>query len=92
VGDAIRQNVDKSYRAGLEIQAGIELTRQLRWDVNATLSQNKIERYDYLVYDTQYDPDTFETLLYAPVSTVYKDTDISFSPNLTAASTILFRR
>lgn len=90
VGDAIRQNVDKSYRAGLEIQAGIELTRQLRWDVNATLSQNKIERYDYLVYDTQYDPDTFETLLYAPVSTVYKDTDISFSPNLTAASTILF--
>ncbi len=90
VGDAIRQNVDKSYRAGIEIQAGIQLIKRLRWDLNTTLSQNKIERYDYLVYDTQYDPDTFETVLYAPVSTVYKDTDISFSPNITAASTIVF--
>jgi iron complex outermembrane receptor protein len=90
VGDAIRQNVDKSYRAGIEIQAGIAFFKQLRWDLNATLSQNTIERYDYLVYDTQYDPDTFETVSYTPVSTVYKDTDISFSPNVTAASTIVF--
>jgi len=90
VGDAIRQNVPKSYRAGIEIQAGYQFVRQLRWDVNATLSQNKIREYNYLVYDSQYDPDTFETVVYAPVSTVYKNTDIAFSPEATAGSTLLF--
>lgn len=90
VGDAIRQNVPKSYRAGIEVQAGWQFLKQLRWDVNATLSQNKIEDYNYLVYDTQYDPDTFESVSYSPISTVYKDTDISFSPNIIAGSTLLF--
>ena len=90
VGSAVRQNVAKSYRAGIELQAGYQFIKQLRWDVNATFSQNKIRQYDDLVYDTQYDPDTFETVSYSPVATVYKDTDISFSPDVTAGSTLLF--
>jgi len=90
VGDAIRQNVDKSYRAGIELQLGYQFIKQLRWDINATLSQNKIKNYTDLVYDTQYDPDTFETISYSPVATVYKDSDISFSPNVIAGSTLLF--
>lgn len=90
VGGPIRQNVDKSYRAGIEAEMGFALLKQLRWDLNATLSQNKIKTYDDQVYDTQYDPDTFETVSYASVSTVYKNTDISFSPNVTVASTLVF--
>jgi len=90
VGSPIRQNVSKSYRAGIELQAGYQFIPQLRWDINATFSMNKIKKYDDLVYDTQYDPDTFETVLYAPVSTTYKDTDISFSPDVIVGSTLLF--
>jgi len=59
-------------------------------DFNTTLSQNKITAFDYVVYDTQYDPSTFETVSYNPVVTQLKDTDISFSPNITAANTLVF--
>ena len=90
VGNPIRENVAKSYRTGIEFQSGIQFIRQLRLDLNATLSQNKIKRYHDLVYDTQYDPNTFETLTYSPVATAYKDTDIAFSPNVIAGSTLLF--
>lgn len=90
VGNPIRQNVAKSYRAGIELQAGYQLMKSLRWDVNATFSQNKIKRYDDLIYDSQYDPNTFETVSYAPVLTPYKNTNIAFSPNVTAGSSLLF--
>ncbi|WP_298556538.1 TonB-dependent receptor [uncultured Algibacter sp.] len=90
VGDAIRQNVDKSYRAGIELQAGYKITDQFRVDANATFSQNKIKEFDYVVYDTQYDPNTFATVSYQPVVTEFKDTDISFSPNVIFGSTLTF--
>lgn len=90
VGDPIRQNVGSSYRTGIELQAGFQFIKQLRWDVNATLSQNKIKQLDYVVYDTQYDPNTWETVSYEEVKTTYKDTDISFSPSVIASSTLQF--
>ncbi|WP_309642682.1 TonB-dependent receptor domain-containing protein [Flavobacterium sp.] len=90
IGNPIRQNVDKSYRMGIEVQVGYEFVKQLRWEVNATLSQNKIKQYQDVIYDTQYDPNTFETVSYNPIATVYKNTDISFSPDIIAASTITF--
>ncbi len=90
VGDAIRMNVDKSYRAGIELQAGYKFSNKLRIDANATFSKNKIDAFDYVVYDTQYDPNTYEEVSYAPVTTSYKDTDISFSPNVVAGGTVTF--
>jgi len=90
VGDPIRQNVAKSYRAGLEIQAGIKLSDQIRIDANATFSRNRIKSYDHLVYDTQYDPNTWETVSYETITTTYTDTNISFSPSIIAGSTILY--
>ncbi len=90
VGDAIRQNVAKSYRAGIEIQTGYKVSDQFRVDANATFSQNKIKAFDYVVYDTQYDPNTYDTVSYQPVVTTYKDTDISFSPNVIFGSTLTF--
>ncbi len=91
VGSPIRQNVNKSYRAGIEFIAGWQFSKHWRWDFNATLSQNKIAKYDDKVYDTQYDPSTFETVSYNPVTTIYKNTDISFSPDVIMGSTILFK-
>ena len=90
IGSPIRQNVAKSYRAGIELQAGYQFIKQLRWDVNTTFSQNKIKRYDDLIYDTQYDPNTFETVSYASISSTYKNTNISFSPEIITGSTLLF--
>ena len=85
--DAARQNVAKSYRAGIELSGGIKLTNSLKLDANITLSQNKIEKFDYIVYDEQYDVN-WNTVSYEPVITQYEDTDISFSPNIIATSSI----
>lgn len=90
VGDAIRQNVDNSYRTGIELQAGYKFSEKFRVDANATFSSNKIKEFDFVVYDTQYDPNTFETVSYEPVITTFEDTDISFSPNLIAGGTVSY--
>src|SRR5690606_276608 len=90
VGDAIRQNVADSYRAGIELQAGYKFSERVRVDANATFSQNKIKKFNYVVYDTQYDADTFETVSYEAVVTPYTDTDISFSPSVIAGGIIAY--
>jgi iron complex outermembrane recepter protein len=90
VGNGVRQNVPKSYRTGIELQGGVQIIKQFRMDANVTLSQNKIKAFDYLVYDTQYDPVTYDDVSYAPVVAQYKDTDIAFSPSLIAANTLTF--
>jgi len=91
VGSAIRQNVKKSYRAGIEIQTGYKFSNKLRIDVNATLSENKIEEFDYVIYDSQYDPNTWADVSYEAVKTSFKDTDISFSPKLIAGGRISYK-
>ncbi|WP_452224896.1 TonB-dependent receptor [Lacinutrix chionoecetis] len=90
VGDPIRQNVEESYRAGIELQAGYKLSSKLRIDANATFSENKIKDFNYIVFDTQYDPATFNTVSYEPVITNFNSTDISFSPNIIAGGTLTF--
>lgn len=43
-----------------------------------------------MVYDAQYDPNTYDTVVYEAVSTAYEDTDISFSPNVIAGGTLSY--
>jgi len=45
VGASIMTNVDKSYRLGLELIGGIQITSNLKWDANLTLSRNKIKNF-----------------------------------------------
>jgi iron complex outermembrane receptor protein len=90
VGDPIRQNVDQSYRAGLELQTGIKLADNLRIDANATFSQNIIKSYEHIVYDTQYDPNTWDIVSYEALNTTYTDTNISFSPTIIAGGTLSY--
>lgn len=45
IGEALATNIPDSYRTGIEIMAGVQPTRWLRWDVNATFSRNKIKHY-----------------------------------------------
>ena len=90
VGNGVRQNVSKSHRTGIELQAGYKISKLLRIDANATFSENKIKAFDYLVYDTQYDPNTYDVVSYAPVVTQYKDTNIAFSPETIVGGTLTF--
>ncbi|MEJ2006100.1 MAG: TonB-dependent receptor, partial [Cyclobacteriaceae bacterium] len=42
VGSSLRRNVANSYRAGIELQAAIQVTSSISWQANATFSRNKI--------------------------------------------------
>jgi len=81
VGAYIRQNVPDSYRAGIELQAGVQILPSLKWSANATFSRNKIKNYTYFLdnYDTG-----------KQKSMTYKNTDISFSPDFIADSRFQF--
>ncbi len=81
VGGVIMLNVDKSYRAGLELQAGWKILRTLQWNANATFSKNKIKDFTEFVDDW----DTGEQQAFD-----LGTTDLAFSPNFTGNSQILF--
>lgn len=87
VGEYIRQNVDDSYRMGVELQAGYSISRELSLGVNATFSRNKIVEY------TQYTDSYAEDFSYlGQQATVYEDTDIAFSPSFIGNSVIAWSR
>jgi iron complex outermembrane receptor protein len=80
VGDPVMENVDRSYRAGLEMSLAVKIAKSLRWDLNTTLSSNKI--LNFVEYIDNWDewPDQI-------VNEIGK-TDIAFSPSLTTGSII----
>ncbi|WP_432713762.1 TonB-dependent receptor [Pedobacter sp.] len=76
VGASMRQNVEDSYRIGVELDAAYTLSSKLILNANAAFSKNKISNYvDYLY---EYDDDGNIT---NTVETNYKSTAISFSPS-----------
>lgn len=77
VGAPIMTNVDNSYRAGLELMAGMKLTEKLKWDVNLTLSKNKIK--DFTDYVDDWDNG-------GQIATKLGTTDLAFSPEMIANS------
>jgi iron complex outermembrane receptor protein len=77
VGAPIMTNVDNSYRAGLEIMAGMKLTDKLNWNVNLTLSKNKIK--DYTDYVDDWDNG-------GQIATQLGTTNLAFSPEMIANS------
>jgi iron complex outermembrane receptor protein len=84
VGDPIFTNVKDSYRTGIELQAGIKILKNLRWNLNAAFSSNKISNFIAYVDNWNYwdDPEN-EPYQYADT---IGQTDISFSPSITAGS------
>ena len=75
VGAPIRENVGDSYRLGLELDAKIALTDQWLWQPNLTLSQNKNKDFNFQ-RDGQLNN--------------LGDTNISYSPNVVAGSSLVF--
>ena len=76
IGQAIAQNVGKSYRLGLEIEAAWKPFNWLRWDANATWSRNRAQ--DWTVTDNEGDPHNLG------------DTPLSFSPDLIVNNILTF--
>ncbi|MCG8581124.1 MAG: TonB-dependent receptor [Bacteroidales bacterium] len=88
VGAAIMVNVPDSYRAGVEIEGGVMLTSSFNWTGNIALSANKIKNYTEYVDNWSYWDDS-ENEPYQYV-TELGETDIAFSPSVTAASQFSF--
>jgi iron complex outermembrane recepter protein len=81
VGGFTRTNIDKSYRAGIEFEAGFIISRKFRWQGNAAFSRNKIDTF--VEYSDAYDNDWNWVGI---TEREYKNTDIAFSPSVVAAS------
>jgi iron complex outermembrane receptor protein len=82
VGAAIMNNVKDSYRMGIELVAGIKPVDKLRWDINLTLSRNRIKNFTDYVDDYNNWPDQVVTGL--------GETNLSFSPSLIGGSKISY--
>lgn len=74
VGEPIKTNSGKSYRMGVELEAGWQPVEWFRWDANATFSKNRNK--DWTV--TLCDPDTYE---YGETYNL-GETPITFSPEV----------
>ncbi|MCH7657789.1 MAG: TonB-dependent receptor [Bacteroidetes bacterium] len=79
VGSSVMTNVKKSYRGGIELQAATKILPQLEWEINVTLSRNKIKNFTEHI-------DNWDT--WSQVSENLGETDLSFSPAIILGSTI----
>ncbi len=82
VGSAIMINIDKSYRAGIELQADYKASDALILSANATFSQNKIINFNEKV-------DNWD--LGGQISNDLGTTDIAFSPNAIAGADLQWK-
>jgi len=83
VGDAILVNVPESYRTGIEFVGGIHFSEKFIWEFNATLSENKISNFVSYADDWDNWPEQVVEDL--------GSTDISFSPNILAGSSLTWK-
>lgn len=81
IGELLADNVEKSYRMGVELTAAVKIARNFTWSANATFSRNKIQ--DYVAYVDSYDADWNYIDQQADE---LGEVNISYSPNITAAS------
>jgi len=81
VGSAIMTNMPGSYRAGVEISGGIKFLEIINWQLNTTLSRNKISNF------TSYVDNWDEG---GQNKTYIGETNISFSPEIIAGSSLSF--
>lgn len=85
VGGYTRTNVDKSYRAGVEVEAGYRILNNLNVTGNITYSQNKIQ--NFIEYVDEFDA-SFNYLGQREIN--HSKTDLAFSPNIIAAGGVSY--
>lgn len=80
-GDALMANVDKSFRAGIELSAGYKPVRFFTWHINGCFSVNKI--IDYVNYVDDWDNG-------GQIEQHLGNTPISFSPSVVLGNDFTF--
>ncbi len=80
-GDAIRKNVDESYRLGVEASLNYQISKRLLWNGNVTLSQNRIRQFKEEIVDY----DTYDLPIIH-----HENTDIAYSPSFIAGNTLTY--
>lgn len=78
VGAPIMQNVDNSYRAGIELVTIWKINDYLKWEFNTSFSKNKIKNFTAFIDDWDTWPEQRME--------EYGESDISFSPGIVANS------
>lgn len=75
IGEALTTNIDKSYRMGVELTAGIDLCSWLNASANLALSQNKVKDFTEKVegYDADWNDKVYENH--------YDNTTLAYSPS-----------
>lgn len=81
VGDYTRTNVDKSHRAGIELDAGYNITKKVSITGNLTLSDNKIDQFNEFV-------DNYDVGMQDVIE--HKNSDLAFSPNIISAGGVKY--
>ena len=83
VGYKLMENVDKSYRAGIELAGSYMPIKWVKLDANVTFSQNKIK--NYTAYFDNYNDDW---VVDGQISEFHKKTNICFSPDVISSAVI----
>ena len=88
VGYAIKENVDRGWRRGLELCASYEPLKWLRADANITLSSNKIRDYKEYVQNV----DTYDNWAMTGRTTMYEygNSTMLMSPSVTGMMKLTF--
>ena len=82
VGSPVMTNVDRSYRTGVELIAGVKFLRNFSWNLNATISENKIK--DFTEYVEDWDNGGLK-------ANQIGKTNLAFAPSLTASSVVSYK-
>jgi iron complex outermembrane receptor protein len=86
VGSQIRKNVKDSYRAGVEAEGRVKITKELSWAANATVSTNKVKNFNQEL--ANYSVPNYDVLPNV-VQTLQKST-LAFSPSFIGGSEISY--
>ena len=75
IGEPLAANIPKSYRAGIELTAGLQLPCGFGWNANATFSHNRIKDFTEVLYDDN---------TYEKWEIHHNNTPLAFSPAIIA--------
>lgn len=66
------RNVPDSYRTGVELMLGVKPCRWFQWDINGTLSKNRVKNFTEKLYEDEWKN---------PIEVEHGNTPIAFSPD-----------
>ncbi len=84
-GYPVMSNVERSFRAGIELSLAVKPLSFIEWNTNLTLSRNRIR--DFVESYTDLDSDTWEG---TSMTRSLGDVDIAYSPSVIASSNLAF--